>query len=146
MADLQARVREQLRMRLVGRGGPKAFTDPAVFDAVEAALRQALAASESRALLLPELLGDRGEWQLATSLDLRSHHPRLGGLIVGVKRAVLLPITRWLFEFARDNFARQQRLNDVLFACVETLLIEQTALQAEIARLHAERAPVAPRD
>lgn len=146
MAELQARVREQLRLRLVGRGGHDAFNDPALFDAVERACREALAASESRALLLPELLGDRGRWQLASSLDLQSHRPRLGGFIVGVKRAVLLPLTRWLFEFARDNFARQQHLNDVLFACVERLLVEQAALRAEVERLRAERARVPPRD
>ncbi len=143
MADLQARVREQLRLRLVGRGGAAAFSDPALFAMVETALRDALEASESRALLLPELLGDRGEWQLATSLDLRSHRPRLGRYIVGLKRAVLLPVTRWLFEFTRDNFARQQRLNDVLFACVQTLLIEQAQLRAEVQRLRAAQAPAA---
>ncbi len=132
MTELRARVREHLRERLAGRGGAAEFDDPALFALVEDTLRRALAASETRALLLPELLGDRDQWQLSTSLDLHSHRARLGPLLIGFKRRVLLPMARWMFEYSRDNFARQQRVNEVLFACVQTLAIEQVKLQRQL--------------
>ena len=54
-----------------------------------------------------------------------------------VKRSILLPVSRWLFEYSRDNFLRQQRLNDVLLACIQTLAVEQVRLRREVERLRA---------
>ena len=45
---------------------------------------------------------------------------------------MLLPLTRWLFEYSQDNFRRQHHLNRILFACIEELA-------------HRERPP-SPRD
>ena len=148
MAELQARVRERGRQRLAGRGGAPEFDDGELFAMVESTLRRALEASDTRALLLPELLGDRERWQLATSLDIRSHRPRLGRYIIGFKQRVLLPVTRWLFEYTRDNFERQQHVNEVLFACVQTLLVEQVKLrrQLEAATASADTSAPAARD
>ncbi len=141
MTEVRARVREHLRERLAGRGGAAEFDDATLFRLVEDTLRRALAASETRALLLPELLGDRDHWQLSTSLDVRSHRPRLGPLLVGFKRRVLLPVARWLFEYSRGNFERQQRVNEVLFACVQTLAIEQVKLQRQFDERGLPRGP-----
>ena len=33
-------------------------------------------------------------------------------------------MTRWLYEYSLENFRRQQRLNLILFACIEELAIE----------------------
>ena len=41
-----------------------------------------------------------------------------------------MPAFRWLFEYSRDNFERQRRVNRVLFACVQELAIE-TARSAQ---------------
>jgi hypothetical protein len=46
-----------------------------------------------------------------------------------VKRRLLLPLTRWLFEYSQENFRRQDRLNRVLFACIEELAIENARLR-----------------
>ena len=55
------------------------------------------------------------------------HHP----LLESVGRA-LRPVMRWLFEYSRDNFERQRRVNDVLFACVQELAIETARLRQEL--------------
>jgi hypothetical protein len=46
-----------------------------------------------------------------------------------------MPILRWLFEYSRDNFERQRRMNDVLSACVQELAIETARLRQEVRRL-----------
>ena len=40
-------------------------------------------------------------------------------------------MTRWLFEYSQENFRRQQRINAVLFACIEDLAIENARLRRE---------------
>ena len=55
----------------------------------------------------------------------------VGRFILLVKRRLLLPLTRWLFEYAQENFRRQQRINAVLFACIEDLAIENARLRRE---------------
>jgi hypothetical protein len=49
--------------------------------------------------------------------------------VVFVKRRLLLPATRWLYEYSLENFRRQQRVNALLFACVEELAIENAKLR-----------------
>ena len=50
-----------------------------------------------------------------------------------------MPLLRWFYEFNRDNFERQRRINQVLFACVQELAIETTRLRRELRELSAER-------
>ncbi len=76
-------------------------------------LRRAVERSE-RAVLLPELLPDDEEWRLDTTVRFSSHRPVIGPAIVFVKRRLLLPIMRWLVDYNRDNFRRQQRVNRLL--------------------------------
>lgn len=95
-------------------------------------LRTAAEHNQAQGLILPELLGDPETWRLETSLRLRTHRPGpLGKAILAMKGRILVPITRWLFEYGRENFDRQQRVNAVLFACVQELAIEVARLRRE---------------
>ena len=135
MADLQERVRTRLRADLVRHGASPALDDPALFAEVEALLRTAAECTQPAALLLPELLGNPDTWRLDTAMRYQSHR---GGAaaraIVFVKRHLLMPVHRWLFEYSRDNFERQRRVNQVLFACVQELAIETARLKQQMKR------------
>ena len=52
--------------------------------------------------------------------------------VIFVKRRILMPMFRWLFEYSRDNFERQRRVNRVLFACVQELAVETARLRQEL--------------
>jgi hypothetical protein len=134
MADLQARVRERLRQQLLRHGASSGFQDPAVFADVESLLRGAADAASPRTLLLPRLLGDPDTWRVETRLRYRSHRQSAGPFIVFVKRRLLMPVFRWLFEYSRDNFERQRRMNEVLSACIQELAIETAQLRQEVRR------------
>jgi hypothetical protein len=132
MAELQGRVRERMREDLLRHGASAAFDDAALFADVEALLRGAADQREAT-LLLPELLGEPDRWRLETAIQYRSHrHGPLAATIVFVKQRLLMPIYRWLFEYSRDNFERQRRINQVLFACVQELAIETARLRREV--------------
>jgi len=135
MAELQARVRAQLRARLQAAGADD-LADERLFDDVDALFRRAIANDDRGALLLPYLLQD--DWQPELALRLSSHR---GGLtarfLVSVKQRVLLPLTRWLFEFTLENFRRQHRLNQVLMACLQTLAVDHARLARVVAALRA---------
>jgi hypothetical protein len=45
-----------------------------------------------------------------------------------------MPVFRWLFEYSHDNFERQRRVNQVLFACVQELAVETARLRQELQR------------
>jgi hypothetical protein len=135
MADLQAQVRERIREHLLRHGASPAFDDAALFAEVESLLRIAVDAASPRSLLVPELLGDPETWRLQTAIRYQSHRGRVGRVIVFVKQRLLMPVFRWLFEYSRDNFERQRRMNDVLCACVQDLAIETVRLRREIRRL-----------
>lgn len=135
MSDLRAQVRERIRQHLLRHGASNAFEDPVLFAEVEAVLRAALDSASPRALLLPELLGDPETWRLQTAMRYQSHRGRVGGVIIFVKRRVLMPVFRWLFEYSRDNFERQRRMNEVLCACVQDLAVETARLRREVRRL-----------
>ena len=138
MAQLQARVRARLRDRLRRQGASEALDDPETMADLERLLSRATATARPGALLLPELLGDPATWRLETAMRYQSHRgPVAGSLIVSVKRRLMMPILRWLFEFSRDNFERQLRVNEVLFSCVQELAIDNAHLHAEIRRLSA---------
>lgn len=141
MADVRARVRADLRARIVAASGPGTsgaadLADERLFADVDALLRAALANDDAGALLLPHLLTD--DWQPELALRLSSHRGGLTArLMVGIKRRILLPLTRWLFEYTLENFRRQHRLNLALMACVQTLAIEHAKLSREVAELRA---------
>lgn len=139
MAELQGRVRERLRDHILRHGGSRDFEDPALFAEVERLLSTAIATQDSSALLLPELLGDPETWRVETALHYRSHRtgPAAAARIF-FKRRVLMPILRWLFEYSRDNFERQRRINYTLFACVQELAIENARLRRDVERLNRE--------
>lgn len=134
MREIEDEVRRERRTRLVARGGPDAYQDPEIYALVERALRRAVDRSltDEHILLLPEQLGDERDWRLQTYLRFSSHRPAVGGLFVAIKRRVLLPLTRWLYEYALENFRRQERVNRVLFACVEELAIENARLRTRL--------------
>jgi hypothetical protein len=135
-AELQGRVRERLRRQLLETGASPAFEDPVLFAEVEALLRTASDATDLTPLMLPELLGEPGTWRLATKMTYQSHRSTgIASLIIFLKRRLLMPILRWLFEYSRDNFERQRRVNQVLFACVQELAVESARLRAEVRRL-----------
>ena len=140
MTDVLGRGREQLRERLLRHGASKAFDDPGLFAEVERLLHSSTTTGDSGALLLPELLGDPSSWRLDTAMRYQSHRGSgAGSLIVAVKRRVVMPIVRWLFEYSRDNFERQRRVNQVLFACVQELALETALLRRELERRTPDR-------
>ncbi len=134
MAEVRTRVRAEVRARLV-RSGVQEFDDEAVFLAAEQLLERALQRRDRQLLLLPELLDDEDDWRVNPSLRLSSHRPIAGGAIVWLKQRLLLPITRWLYDYSRENFARQERLNFVLMACLQQLAIENVKLSARVEAL-----------
>jgi hypothetical protein len=136
MADLHERVRGRLRERLLSHGASRAFEDPALFEEVERLLEAATATGDARTLLLPELLGDRETWRLQTAMRYESHRTSgVAAVFIFVKRRLLMPMLRWMFEYSRDNFERQRRVNDVLFAVVQELAIENARLRRDVKAL-----------
>jgi len=139
MAELRGRVRERLRANLLDKGASRAFADPALFAEVEALLQDAANATDASALILPELLGDPSTWRLTTAAPYQSHRSAgAASIILFLKRRVMMPVLRWLFEYSRDNFERQRRVNDVLFACVQELAAETVRLRQEVRRLSSQ--------
>ena len=136
MAELQDRVRARLRDELLQHGASRALEDPDVFADVERVLRSAATRTSTRALILPEVLGDPGTWRLEPALAFPSHRGALAAApIRGVKTRLLMPALRWLFEYSHDNFVRQQRVNHVLFACVQELAIQNAELRRDLSKL-----------
>ena len=136
MAELQGRVRERLRAQMLDGGASPDFADPVLFADVEALLRRAAESDDPTRLILPELLGDPATWRLQTAVHYQSHRGSgQASLILFFKRRILMPVLRWLFEYSRDNFERQRRVNYVLFACVQELALETARLRAEVRRL-----------
>lgn len=131
MDDIERDVRNRLRRHIIKRGGAAEYEDEAIFERVRAVLGRAIDERNSDALLLPELLDSDIEWELQTHLRLTTHRPFVGRFILLIKRRLLLPVTRWLFEYSQENFRRQRRINAVLFACIEDLAIENARLRRE---------------
>lgn len=140
MTELHERVRGRIRERLLSHGASREFEDPALFAEVERILQTATATGDAQALLLPELLGDRETWRLQTAMRYQSHRPSgVASLFIFAKQRLLMPMLRWLFEYSRDNFERQRRVNDVLFACVQELAIENARLRRDVQALIDKR-------
>jgi hypothetical protein len=140
MADLQGRVRAQVRERLAAAGSPE-FRDAEIFDAVSRVFRNGLQGRDRGELLLPELLPDEEEWRVDTPLRFSTHRPVIGGALVFLKRRILLPLNRWLYEYTREHFRRQHRVNLVLFACLESLAIENARLRQDVDALRRAAPP-----
>lgn len=138
MRELEDDVRRARRKRLLARGGAADYRDEAIYERVDTLIRRALEARDHDALLLPDLLSGEDEWQLSLHLRFNSHRSVLGPLLIFLKKNILLPINRWLWEYSLENFRKQRRVNAVLFACVEELAIENAKLRAGLAE--------APRD
>jgi hypothetical protein len=138
MAELQGRVRERVRAELVRHGASAALEDPALFADIDTMLRAAIERSQPAALLLPELLGDPSTWRLDTAIKYQTHRGAAGAPIIFVKQRLLMPLLRWFYEFNRDNFERQRRINQVLFACVQELAIELAKQRRELQALSAQ--------
>lgn len=135
MSELRGRVRERLRTELIRSGASPAFEDPELFADVETLLQTAADVPDNGPLLLPELLGDPDTWRLETAMRFQSHRsPGPASIVLFLKRRILMPAFRWLFEYSRDNFERQRRVNRVLFACVQELAIETARLRQELDR------------
>jgi hypothetical protein len=134
-AEIHDRVRERLRRHLLDHGGSSAFEDPELFAAVDRLLQSATDAAASNALILPELLGEPERWRLRAAMRYETHRGAVaGGLRVFLKKRMLMPVLRWLFEYSRDNFERQRTVNQVLFACVQELAVESARLRQELER------------
>jgi hypothetical protein len=133
MSEIERDVRTRLRRHLLKRGGPADYQDEEMFEAVRAVLARAVDERNLDAMLLPELLDADVEWRMQTHLALSSHRPVAGRFILLFKQRVLVPLTRWLFEYSQDNFRRQDHLNRVLFACIEELALENARLRRDVA-------------
>lgn len=131
MDRIEHEVRDGLRRRLIERGAAE-YNDAELFERVRALLDRAATDRSADLLLVPELLDGDEDWKLDTQLSLSSHRPALGPLILFMKRRLLLPLSRWLFEYSRQNFRRQQRMNRILLACIEQLAIENARLRQDL--------------
>ncbi|MEQ1868532.1 MAG: hypothetical protein ABL961_00720 [Vicinamibacterales bacterium] len=129
MSELEDDVRRARRKRLLARGGASDYRDADVYDKVDVLLRRALDARDHDALLLPDVLEGEGDWKLNLHLRWASHRPGVGALLIFIKRRLLLPMFRWLWEYSLENFRTQRRVNQVLFACIEELAIENAKLR-----------------
>ena len=129
MHEIEDELRGERRERALARGGPADYRDPEIFAAVEGVLRRAVESRDLDASLISALLEDEEDSRLQTHLRFSSHRPVTGPLIVFIKRRILLPVMRWLYEYSLENFRRQQQVNRILFACLEELAIENARLQ-----------------
>lgn len=141
MRDIEADVRQMRRSRVLARGGADDYRDEAVYAGVDQVLRRAIDARDHDALLLPDFLTGEADWDLSLHLTYASHRPAVGGLLIAVKRKLLLPLMRWLYEYSLENFRKQRRINTVMFACLEELAIENARLRKA---LEASGVPVGP--
>lgn len=139
MRNIEDDVRRARRKRLLAHGAASEYGDPRIYASVDRILRRAIEARDHEALLLPELIGGDDGSRLTTHLRFASHRSVLGPTIVFAKRRILLPAMRWLYEYSLNNFRRQDRLNLILFACIEELAIENAALRLRIAGLQDGR-------
>ena len=134
MNEVVEQVRAELRQKLIAQGAAEDFADQRVFDQVYGLFQPALGNSIRHALLLPDLLAD--QWRPELALRLSSHREGpVGSFILFVKRRVMLPLTRWLFEYSLENFHRQDRVNVVLMACLQSLAADHARLRLRVAAL-----------
>ena len=146
MREVEDDVRQTRRARLLARGGAAEYRDASVYAGVDDVLRRAIDIRDHDALALPDFLSSEADWNLSLHLRYASHRPALGSALIAIKRRVLLPIMRWLYEYSLENFRRQRRINTVLFACIEELAIENARLKQLLASRDQPRASHPPHD
>ena len=134
MGEIERDVRARLRQHLIKKGGAGDYQDEEIFAAVHALLTRAVDGRNLDSTVLPELVDGDVDWRLQTHLTLTTHRPAMGRFILFAKKKLLLPLTRWLFEYSQENFRRQDHLNRVLFACIEELAIENARLRKDLQR------------
>jgi hypothetical protein len=134
MGEIEQEVRDRLRRHLLKKGGAADYTDQEIFDAVHALLARAVDERNLDAMLLPELIDGDVDFRLQQHLALTSHRPAVGRFILFAKKKLLLPMTRWLFEYSQENFRRQDHLNRILFACIEELALDNARLRRDLAK------------
>jgi hypothetical protein len=133
MGDIERDVRDRLRRHLLKKGGAAEYQEQDIFDAVHRLFTRVIDSRDLDASLPSELVDGDVDWRLQTHLNLSTHRPGAAGrIILFAKKNLLLPLTRWLFEYSQENFRRQDRLNRVLFACIEELAIENARLRREM--------------
>jgi hypothetical protein len=133
MSDIERDVRERIRRHLLKTGGAADYQDPEIFDAVHRVIARVVDSRDLDATLLSQLVDGDVDWRLQTHLNLTTHRPAASGrLILFAKKKLLLPLTRWLFEYSQENFRRQDHLNRILFACIEELAIENARLRRDL--------------
>ena len=132
MREIEGDVRTRLRRHLIKRGGAAEYEDEQIFEAVRSVLARAVDERNLDALLVPELLDADVEWRLQAHLAWSTHRPVIGRLILAAKRRLLLPLTRWLFEYSQENFRRQHHLNRMLLACIEELAIDNARMRRDL--------------
>jgi hypothetical protein len=139
MAEVRDQVRADLHARLVAQGGADDFDSRATFDEVDRLFAAAVAHDDPRGLLIPARLPD--PWRPALSLDLPGHRAGVTGKAIHFAKAKLvLPVVRWLYEYAAENFRRQQQINVALMACLQAVAADHARLKARVADLErAER-------
>jgi hypothetical protein len=134
MDEVRDQVRAELYARLVGHGAGDAFTSREVFDDVDQLFTAALAHEKTRTLLLAARIDP--PWEPRLSLTLTSHRPGLAGRSIEfAKSRVVLPVVRWLFEYANVNFRRQQKVNIALMAVLQAVAADHARLKARVAAL-----------
>ena len=135
MGDIERDVRDRLRRHLLKKGGAADYQDQEIFDDVHRLFARVIDSRDLDATLLSELVDGDVDWRLQTHLNLTTHRPAsTGRFILFAKKKLLLPLTRWLFEYSQENFRRQDHLNRILFACIEELAIENSRLRKELQR------------
>jgi hypothetical protein len=138
MGDIERDVRDRLRRHLLKKGGAADYEEQEIFDAVHRLFARVVDSRDLDATLMSELADGDVDWRLQTHLNLTTHRPAATGrFILFAKKKLLLPLTRWLFEYSQENFRRQDRLNRIMFACIEELAIENARLRREIASASA---------
>jgi hypothetical protein len=138
MDEVRERVRALLHARLVAQGAADDFDSRSVFDEVDRLFEQALAHEHPRALLIAARQPE--PWRPALSLDFAGHRRGLAGTAIRfAKQRLVLPVVRWLYEYARENFRRQDQVNVALMACLQALAADQARLKARLAELERQR-------
>jgi hypothetical protein len=133
MAELRTNMREKIRRRLRANGASEDLNDQAIFQAVDAILNQAVNDAKPGALLLPELFDNPTSSKLEIAVSYQTHRGLIGRVFVRpIKRRILVPIFRWLLDFSRNNFNRQNNINQILFSCIQVLAIENAKLRAKL--------------
>lgn len=143
MDEVRKEVRAELYVRLVAHGAADDFPTPQIYEAVDDLLRRSLSRDDRARLLLPDLFDE--PWTPDLALRFKTHRPGLvGSSILFVKRRVLQPLMRWLFEYSLENFRKQDRVNVALMACLQALAADHVKLRLRVDALEAERAAAVP--